>query len=538
MASKLKECIEETDSESRQIDDDDAEENCSNDYEEPFVPFDMIKEESDYDTEDECLANRIKKDQRNIKTELVQDSFSNDICFANCGEFVDPLEITEETGIEADIGLVKTLEERIRESYLNEETIISCPIDNCDSRIRFSSIREHMKLHTINLGKLACPNCHKQIHLTMAHLERCKGDGVKRLSCTVSGCKAKFATKANLGLHLTQTHAPMVPCPYKKCNHRITSVRIKRHIKQIHGHESSCPHCGKEFDLDILLSHIEKCAIKIEKKFKFKTSISFFFCNAGKCHGAFLSEVDLRNHVRKVHESVTTKCPRANCRALVKLSQLVDHLKTVHEKTCESCGKLLPAGKLQLKHHIENCGVSTFQCTEKDCRASFKLEKLLKAHSRRVHESSIKCPHEDCNSYVKPFKLKSHFSMIHGEYLKKCWQRAERKVEESELQCKECGRSFGTRKLLTKHRRRVHSPPVKCPHENCQVTMKVSSLSRHILEKHGAENRACEKCGEVMTIVRLREHNKICRSLGTEVVYSTVDETIQSFLKVECPGDA
>lgn len=181
---------------------------------------------------------------------------------------------------------------------------------------------------------------------------------------------------------------------------------------------------------------------------------------------------------------------------------------------CENCGKKVVN---LIDHQIGCLGIAegTFHCSFQDCKSIFFTRTNLKRHTKFVHEKL----RLTCRNCGKQFaQLKSHLDACES-------------VGDKKYRCtiKNCQSSFITKSRLYFHVVSVHTDPVKCPHEDCNVYMKPRSLKRHIEFYHDrSESLRCKKCGKRFQNIKL--HLDHCLSDGVKKFHCQIGDCTAKFV--------
>ena len=115
--------------------------------------------------------------------------------------------------------------------------------------------------------------------------------------------------------------------------------------------------------------------------------------------------------------------------------------------TCDRCGVKIRGKKGNLNRHIANKhdNIRAYACDFPECGKSFQTRLNLKRHIEAVHKGR---PHK-CSGCPRAFKdhaaLQDHIKNAHEEI-------------ENTLACDICGKCFGRRSTLNRHKTKVHKP--------------------------------------------------------------------------------
>lgn len=168
-------------------------------------------------------------------------------------------------------------------------------------------------------------------------------------------CGANFSTPSNLKLHFDKVHVPPLIASCIHCTASFSTPRqLRRHVKGMHPAQHDPLNCGN-------------------------------------CGARFGRSDHCNKHVRAFHvpspAAACTLCPGT----FAKTSQLVLHLRSVHEQEassthvrCFQCG--LVCGQDKIDGHIweNHTGDLKAQCL--DCGAKFRSAEQLGMHLKNIHK--------------------------------------------------------------------------------------------------------------------------------------------------------
>lgn len=252
------------------------------------------------------------------------------------------------------------------------------------------------------------------VELTIKRLETHIKTKQNTFCCSFEGCKALFSSNAQKRRHEFKTHSDRVKCPIGECTVMVKPASLKQHIRNQHEQSSLdtiCKLCGKIMKKTAMADHTYRCSNDgSDRPFK---------CFHEDCKLSFKFQVDLRKHMRIVHNSVRIRCPRPDCERYIKKANMLAHLMNVHDKVkakCEKCGKEML--ELSLPQHLIRCqfdGSKIYSCTIEDCGKVFKTLQDKNRHVVNVHIPRIKCPEKGCERVMKPANFPRHLKKMHAK---------------------------------------------------------------------------------------------------------------------------
>ena len=243
-----------------------------------------------------------------------------------------------------------------------------------------------------------------------------------------------------------------------------------------------------------------------------------FICSVGGCSKAFTLRHHLRRHERLHSEPHPHECPQCQLR-FARREQLRRHLARQHgdpatappkltNKTymcgIDGCSQTFDKWSRAVAHRSkEHSSLQESTCPE--CGKLFHRRRTLAAHIRRLHagvrgssDSGQICPRPECaKGFSSRSALKVHIATVHEG--------------RKPYGCEACGRTFGHKHLLVRHRR-IHErqegadPPRKdhqtqvvpetvvrkreheCPVSSCRRAFwRIYDLRRHMVAVHHSE---------------------------------------------------
>lgn len=229
---------------------------------------------------------------------------------------------------------------------------VSCPYNNCKSRLKSSTFDHHIKvIHEKLYPDILCASCGKFIvyMYESEHRERCGNDGTKKFHCSQQNCNASFSTVNGLGQHNRNSHKPRYDCPVEGCGTKVKPAYLSTHIKTVHEDcKRTCDKCGKVMSLHGLRRHLQICKNDGKKTFE---------CTQEGCDERFLTSRYRSEHVRTVHAE-PVKCSYEGCGLFFKPAYMNKHVQGAHKKIggkreCRKCGKRISAAGIQ--KHEKKC---------------------------------------------------------------------------------------------------------------------------------------------------------------------------------------
>ena len=244
---------------------------------------------------------------------------------------------------------------------------------------------------------------------------------------------------------------------------------LKNHIKKIHESISStCSICHKEYKS--LYHHIRFTHDKIQKK---KDPCKSKVVGCSQCGKQIVDKYVLKNHIKKIHNGITSTCPICH----KEFKALYSHLRFTHDK-------------------IKNYEFSY-------CKKKFLGHRPLTKHVQSVHlEEKTNCP--ECKKSFSFNYLRTHIKEFHKGIKKPCPQ---------------CGKEFGISNQ-PRHIRQVHNnESTKCP--DCGKAITISNLNKHINSVHNQVKKFCDLCKKEFAYSSFWLHNKRMHKFGMPVDYVT-----------------
>jgi KRAB domain-containing zinc finger protein len=254
--------------------------------------------------------------------------------------------------------------------------------------------------------------------------------GTQMVFCSL--CDKTFASKSAMDKHLL-FHSKKKPLEFKERTFSLEPNENDRY---------PCPLCnGIYITVESLTKHISSFHNNQEN-----FGQDFEGCSCLKCDIVFSNRVNLRKHIRRVHEPIEMhQCKLCDLKVTTERS-LKKHILTIHEGKspfeCKQCDAKYRTRATLYKHTREIHG-KTFKCLT--CFMRFSEASLLKNHEK-VHERKKPQPNFKCFICKASYELKTDFAKHISE------------VHEGKkpLICPYCGINFTSIDLLTAHQVSLH----------------------------------------------------------------------------------
>ena len=361
----------------------------------------------------------------------------------------------------------------------------------CDKKFAFSErLSQHVKIHHKDYQKFLCPHeeCDFQTILEdrlTDHLA--KHSLIRRYECEV--CHKTYLTKYELKSH-------------KRRVHRIFEPRISKQVNK-----------------EAVLSGEE--LKKLLKPRRYMNRLSFaqtgdIFCQEIGCGKKFLSEYNLRKHMRTVHSDERPfSCEWPGCESAFKTREGLNcHMAShMNERRfhcdIEGCDKRFNT-KQEVHQHKRSHGikkVEKYPCSWPACGVMCQSAQALTEHiNRHQNIKPFNCGYVECNkTYFTAYELRQHVMKVHD------------KSESFQCDYKDCQMSFLNKRDLAKHRR-LHDDVAKfvCSWPECCHTFNTSrELSDHMNKHLDIKANKCNFVGcdrSYFKRAHLNRHIKQCHS--------------------------
>lgn len=312
-------------------------------------------------------------------------------------------------------------------------------------------------------------------------------------------CEAvnKQCRRAKSGLYACTTEA----CDF----HTTSRVVMKKHVAiHMEGFPFSCSACGEKFHRkENAVKHIRgRHVYTALKKFTKTRLVGPRTCTI--CNAKLKNRQSYWSHMAKVHDNKVSKCKLCEFSSMHYL-EVSRHEREVHgtqDRSCHICGQHFKS-KQGFDHHLENThGDGVFPCVE--CGKEYRTEKALDNHMVQTHAPKTNFCDECAAKFSTPSALKRHKVMHvndpsllqHGcDVCTKKFKTAQHlsnhmQTHSSEklFSCNNCGKAFGSKRALIRHKKVVHEGmrPFAC--NLCNYSAGQShSLTVHYRGVHGRE---------------------------------------------------
>jgi len=381
---------------------------------------------------------------------------------------------------------------------VHENTKVKCTLEGCEEEFPgHVDLQDHFRAEHPSLmeGRDWCHLCriptaviqwhNKQFHET----DDMDGTAFRPLYsvhfsqiCRVDGCKF-FATNIRyLDEHTRSVHGiePRTKC--SKCGRIVRDM--EKHNRDFHSllPVHACDHCDKKFaSIDKLKTHmsthtqgLKTCEIchaevrKLEQHMRgVHTGEGKLTCEVEGCKTTFMSKLALKKHMLHVHEGVKYECEICG-KEVVNLRM---HVKLVHEQIrnykCPECSK-----SFQTLTHLRTHVARVHLNAREKCPDCGKMVQDLYSHVRFVHQQTKNFPCDQCDRRcATSYELKNHIRSVHlGK----------------KVTCPDCGMKV-TKDALTKHRKKCFSSSEFAKYQ-CHVCQDrfilKENLERHLSNKH------------------------------------------------------
>lgn len=335
-----------------------------------------------------------------------------------------------------------------------------------------------------DLGEIFAANLHSDAEPNERKL--CESNDINKFYfLTNSGAHFKVNWKEVSG----PSNAPQINKMAKKFPCRLcdkilkTKNRLSAHLQSHHNasKETNCKHCNRQFNsFERLLKHLRRCILNNKKR----------------CYN--------RRHPHRPTENFICDI----CGRTFKLfHSLLDHMNERHSKAfsfkCRICDKVYPSRYYLSKHlsrHkqvFENGGSGTIDGGDLD--ADLVMRKTyVRSHPHRP-QSNFVC--DICGKSISQFgMLQEHMSSFHGAG--------------DSFQCRYCGQSYPNRYYLNKHKER-HKKSMENGNEEISKDLDKDLIERKKYKRHLNESEVnCDECGRVFKHYYLLLEHKSSQHMG------------------------
>ena len=364
---------------------------------------------------------------------------------------------------------------------------------NLSKNVENTPFHEEVK----NMNKFICSSCgHSfgclhdvQVHARESHVQTASGvapkiendkscsniteansyiEGIPNKTYECSYCVKTFSSKTQF-THHTNIHLGIKPHCCSHCEKSFTQPTHLKIHQRIHDQERNfmCCICGKTFSISSnlkkhLSTHERDLAVAVERDLEIHG-------NQNKENKDL--EVSVAKRVNIM--SYPFECKETSCGGrFSNENKLFHHEKKKHGKqhVCPSCNKLFLSESQLRKHVLIHTGEKPYKCTI-----------CLKAFTQKSH-------------------VTFHISTVHNKRAK------------SRYQCGDCGKSFASNGVLSKHKMlHTNERPFRCTACPKSFVQK-SHLKVHEVQHMGKRPFLCLECGKGFTT---KQHLKAHRELHT-----------------------
>ncbi|KAG5668144.1 hypothetical protein PVAND_016096 [Polypedilum vanderplanki] len=203
-----------------------------------------------------------------------------------------------------------------------------------------------------------------------------------------------------------------------------------------------------------------------------------------ECGVIYANKQSLKKHIANVHIKLKKfQCDNCNYSTTTKHS-LKSHMKVHIDKAerrvhnCDKCS-FVSVCQQSLKRHLEyeHSGIS-YECI---CGKKFNQKGTLQTHIKCVHDKKRDFVCECGKQYFKKRDLEDHIKLVHNPKPTK------------DFNCEKCGRSFYTRKQLSRHL--VYHTDLQFQCRYCEKAYHTDAkLKRHMKTHEGNRDLLCHLC--------------------------------------------
>ncbi|XP_011870272.1 PREDICTED: zinc finger protein 93-like isoform X2 [Vollenhovia emeryi] len=360
------------------------------------------------------------------------------------------------------------------------------PIQKCEQCLMTFRYKRHLDRHLEGHQKNNCPHCnekfarrkHLEVHLFRAHGERVAGHPHL---CDV--CPKSFPKRALLNRHRAK-HSYQSGKVCSECGDMMSADADEKEHQENHCRKRrfKCQQCLQTFSIEqTYLSHIQN-----HDNYK-----------CPRCDVAFASKKKAREHFKAVHvpkssEHESTNGPYfcADCRhTFAKKDDYFRHLQSALH--LNKVNRDIPVG-------------AVFPCAI--CSKKLITQRALDQHVRRIHKGAKRFA---CNIYGCTFQCARRTDLDRHKQLH---------VEERNVVCEHCGKTFTSVSILKDHVLYIHSKERQFICEECGKAFKRNSLlKRHKLSHEQHRPFACMQCSTAFKRSHhLTRHMETCHRITLE----------------------
>ncbi|XP_046621258.1 zinc finger protein 93-like isoform X1 [Neodiprion virginianus] len=442
------------------------------------------------------------------KNTLIHDSEldkHNELC---SGEFIIKAQKNNET--ECHKGPSKSEYSTDRDSEIEKSSDTEEPAHDCKIDDEDKSCDNKIKVELLPQACEQCPMTFKYKRHLDRHLE-----GHQKNNCPY--CDAKFARKKHLDVHLFRLHGERITKYPHTCDICLKGfpkrLLLNRHKANHHNEKAqTCADCGDILDnsLEALKHsekhsqerrfHCDKCpqAFSMEQKYLIHVKNHDTY-KCPRCESGFASKKRANEHYRLKHSAKVPKEPETSITGMFYCNDCRHNFMTKdsylrHLKTASHLSKM----------HAEIPLKALFTCTI--CTKQLTSRKALDQHIRRVHrdEKKYSCDTQGCEFHSTNKSDLERHRQLH--------------IEERNIVCEHCGKTFTTISILKDHVLYVHNMERQFVCEECGKAFKRNSLlNRHKMSHQQIRPFTCEQCGAAFKRSHhLTRHMESCHRITLE----------------------
>ena len=416
--------------------------------------------------------------------------------------------------------IVKVLEKEGKETY----ECVKCS-KNFDSQVDAVA---HYMIHSSEM--LSCLKCNKVLEKgqTLADHECSEEESQYAFPCDI--CSQSFKSAKYLHRHLV-IHTDMFKC--KKCKYCFSRKdSLHKHVLKC------CPELAESYKILYCslcyrvfstksgkMNHASKCKwVKCEncaRVFSSNNDMESHECykddtsaetpgvefSCGKCGKTFLNNYYLSQHQVIHDETYQCNVCKKNLKTQDELTshnsicKLVQKIRTTGEAMCDLCSEIFTKPKLlRLHYHIHT---HPFECDK--CHKRFMKASGLAGHSCKSVEGTFSCKECDKSFTSKRFLVR-HTAYSHSKQIYHCnfcGKGFNRRLKFQNHVCKLEDGSYGN--IVVKKGKRLVIEKLVC--DTCGKTFSSrSNLNKHVIS-HGERQCCCKHCGKMFHYENyLRDH--------------------------------
>ncbi|XP_011150604.1 zinc finger protein 93-like isoform X2 [Harpegnathos saltator] len=369
----------------------------------------------------------------------------------------------------------------------NEQSDVDEQVQTCEQCLMTFRYKRHLDRHLEGHKKNNCPHCNDKFarrkHLEV-HLFRAHGERIIKHPYLCDVCPKSFPKRALLNHHRAK-HNYQSGRVCSECGDMIKSDTDKKEHEENHCKKKQfkCEQCSQTFSIEqTYLSHMQnhnnhKCP---------------------NCEVSFASKKKAHEHFKAVHTSKSSESETINndphycasCRhKFVKKDDYFRHLESA-----------LHLNKVNRDAPIK----AIFSCTI--CSKKLFTQRALDQHIRRIHKGEKRFA---CDIYGCTFQCARRTDLDRHKHLH---------VEERNVVCEHCGKTFTSVSILKDHVLYIHSKERQFICEECGKAFKRNSLlKRHKLSHAQHRPFVCMQCSTAFKRSHhLTRHMEACHRITLE----------------------